>query len=138
VFNCSVCSAAVGPRVKPVRTVTGIRRVEYHNTFTVEDEWGNEEQKEVDSAGTEITGEALVCAQCAGEKESVQPSLTVTGARSFSEKLPDPLRVPFISCAIQSALEGLGDGASRRKRRAAESAVPLLKHFTDTNKNFAI
>ena len=131
-FNCTVCNKSIGPKVKPIHVVTGRRPVEYHNEYFVEDEWGNKEKREVDSRGTEITGEVLVCAACAGEEVPALPARFRIGSHSFREKDAEPLRPLFIAHVVQNMLKRL-DHDSKRAKRDTEVAIPNIKRFVDTN-----
>jgi hypothetical protein len=137
VFVCAVCKENIGPYVKPIKVITSTREVSYHNEYFVEDEWGNKEKREVDSRGTEITGEILVCPTDAKEYYGIeQPpgnSVEHRGGRGFQEKLADPLQVKLIANVVHTAL----DRVRQKSKRAAQDsmvAVPLVKQFTDENK----
>jgi hypothetical protein len=139
VFNCAICKETSAPGVKPATSVTGIRKVEYHNEYVVEDEWGNKEKREVDSVGTEIVHEEKICPQCAARAYDVQapnkPSVERSGAHSFQEKPADPMRVTLIACAVHSALDRLNHD-SKRAVKDCEVVVPAVKRFTDHNPKF--
>jgi hypothetical protein len=107
----------------------------------VEDEWGNKQTREVDSTGSEITGEALMCPGCAG----VSPAGTATaralfGKPQFAEKVAVPFRIPLASVVIDNVLTALApenvsnDGA----RFAAQRTVPIIKEFADNNKGITL
>ena len=64
-YRCNRCAKVSPAGMKAIRQVTGIRNVSYHNEITVYDEYDRPRKKEIDSVGTEITGEVLVCRICA-------------------------------------------------------------------------
>ena len=130
-----MCSTVVGPSISGNKVVTGTRYQAYHNEFYVEDEWGNKELKKVDSVGTEITGEQLVCNQCAGvEGEAKQ--LSIPFAKwGFQEEPADSLHVKLAAVMGYNALDRLGHKSPRAKRDVAVS-IPILKQFVDLNKDF--
>lgn len=140
-FNCAICKETSAPGVKPATAVTSIRKVEYHNEYIVEDEWGNKEKREVDSVGTEIVHEEKICPECAARaykvdlQASSKPSVERSGVRSFQEKLADPMRVTLIACAVHSALDRLNHD-SKRAQKDCEIVVPAVKRFTDHNPKF--
>lgn len=136
VFNCAACKQSIGPKISPIKAVSGTRTKEYHNEYFVEDEWGNKEKKEVDSVGTEITGERLVCPTCAQLDVPAAKPITVVGG-SFREKPADTFTQKLISVAIQNMLERLTH-QSKRAKRDAEATVPNIKRFVDDNKELVI
>lgn len=133
-FVCATCSQNVGPRVKPVNVVTGIREVAYVNHVTFLDEYERERVKVVESRGTEVTSEAKVCNKCAGE-EVVEPKGPAK-FRGFQEPLPEPLICKVIAGVVHNALSRV---AHNTKRSQADSAVaiPLVKAFVDSNRGFS-
>lgn len=133
-FNCSVCKESVGPGISPIHVVTGTRAISYHNEFEREDEWGNKELVKVDSVGTEITGEALVCPPCAKVEAPTGSATTVKGAYSFQEKQADQFKVKLIAGAIASALSRI-EHSSKRAKHDVEIVVPQIKEYVDTHKD---
>jgi len=136
VFRCEVCSIVVGPKVKANKVVNGIRHVEYHNEFYVEDEYGVKELKKVDSIGTEITGETLACDRCAGVE--VQPEgATVLWKSQYQEKVAEPLHVKLAAVTGCKAIARASHKGTRAKRDIA-LAIPIVKKFIDENKDFTL
>lgn len=133
-FNCSVCKHSIGPKISPIHVTTGTRPIAYHNEYYREDSWGNKELVKVDSLGTEITGEALVCPSCAGVEQSAGGKTIVRGAFSFQEKLAEPLRVKFVGCAVDSAIDRVSH-KSQRAKQDTETVVPAIKDYLDVNKD---
>ena len=131
-FNCISCKSPVGPNVSPIRRVTGTRNVEYHNEFYREDEWGTKRKVEVDSVGSEITGEELLCPDCAKEDSRAPNSVKVIGGNSFQEKLATPLKVLLLATVVQSMLDRLEHGSVRAKQDT-ETVIPSVKAYVDAN-----
>jgi hypothetical protein len=141
VFTCAVCKENIGPRIKPVHVVQGTRPAEYHNVYKVEDEWGNLIEKSVDSIGTEIVGEALVCPDDAKEHYNIEV-ITYGGTQEskgngFQEKLVSRFRTPMITNIVYNALERVGH-ASKRATADSMVAVPGIKAFVDLNPKFIL
>ncbi len=137
-FTCAVCLKAIGPKIRPVRVVTGTRPTTYHNEFYREDEWGNKEKKEVDSTGSEITGEEMFCpadARQAGyDVRNETPSVIVVG-RSFEEIQAAPIRAKLIAQIVNNAVDRVNHGTVRGDRDSMV-AIPLIKWFVENNKDY--
>jgi hypothetical protein len=109
----------------------------------VEDEWGNKEKREVDSDGTEITGERLVCADDAKKHYGIEGGsnrnipLRIPGNHSFQEKQAETFTQPLFASAGYAALDRLEQGSVRGKRDG-EAAVPVIKAFLDRNKGYKL
>lgn len=140
-FRCAVCGELSKPKEKPIRVVTGTRRVSYHNEFQVEDEWGNKRKQEVDSEGDEIEGEILVCkadAKHYGVELTNQPrnSVIILGAHTFEEPLVPQLHRPLIDVAVHNTLHHRLEHKSKRADKDNRTSIPLVKFFTDHNPKF--
>lgn len=138
-FNCSVCDKSIGPRVKPVRVVTGTRPTNYHNEYYVEDEWGNRELCKVDSNGMEITGEALLCPEDGEKFGLVAPhqKKIVEPIRKNEEPLVPQFKQPIIMCMLVNALDRTLHN-SKRAVADCEVAIPMVKQFVDNNPKFKV
>lgn len=133
-FNCAACLKSVGPKISPLRIITGTRAVSYHNEYYREDELGRKQLIKVDSLGEEITGEEKVCPDCAGVKPVVSSHIVI-GGQSPREKEAPPMRVALVACAINSLLDTLDHG-NKGAKQAASNTVPLIKGFVELNKEF--
>lgn len=140
-FKCAVCESTFGPGVKPHRIVVGERHQAYHNEYFREDEYGIRHKHEVDSTGTEIVREVLVCDFDAQQHYGivVPPSKPPKEPTSkFEEKLADKLPNTLINIVVHNALERTShaEEGNKRARRDAQVAIPLVKFFVDQNPNF--
>jgi hypothetical protein len=143
-FTCSVCLKTIGPNIKPIRVITGIRLTSYHNEYFIEDEWGNRQKREVDSNGSEITGEDFVCpadglqlgADVPNQKKSnVIPILL--GKPVFQEPLAPALRCKLIAVVANVALDQANrTNSSKRTKQAIAVSIPLIKWFADNNTGY--
>lgn len=136
-FKCAACKEVSAPRVSPVKLVIGTRPVSYHNEFYREDEWGNKELHKVDSTGTEIVGEVLVCPKCVNQQPAIQSALTIIGARSYQEKLAEPMHVKMFAAVLEAARTRFTHQTKRGQQDVA-IAVPLIKYFADENKGLVV
>jgi hypothetical protein len=134
VFNCSICKESIGPGISPIKVVTGIRNVAYHNEFEREDEWGGKQKVEVDSTGTEITSEVLMCPGCGLADPVIGNQTSIIGARSFEEKLAPPFTVSLIAGAVASVHDRLGHN-TKRAERDGFAVIPSLKAYLDAHKD---
>ncbi len=137
-FNCNVCEKSIGPRIKPVRVVTKTRAKEYHNEFYVLDEWENRELKKVDSVGSEIVSEVLLCPED-GEKFGLpihHQKAAKPYVRRFEEPMVREFTQPLVKHMVATALDRTKHN-SKRAERDCEKAIPLVKWFVDNNPKFA-
>ncbi len=139
-FRCEKCEVIIGPRVKPVHVVVNTRAANYHNEYYVEDEYGNREKREIDSIGHEIVTELKICNACA-EANGIQTEAGASGATvrspksKFEEKLAPPVPNTLANVMIHNAITRVNQ-KTKRSQDDSRIAIPIVKFFTDTNKNF--
>lgn len=139
-FICQKCKRIVEPHVSPVGVVLQTRPVSYHNEFTRKDDLGRVKHLETDSVGWEILQETHVCPECAEPLGVSRPKLQprCDNNKVFQEKLPERFTQPLIGFVVQRLLDRLAhrEKGYKRATRDCEVGVPLVKGFTDRNKEY--
>lgn len=139
-FNCAVCGNPAPPATKPIILVTETRQVDYTNTLTSEDEYGKRTVRQIDSRGTEIVREVLICLPDAvtyyGHSAPEQKPIVAHKLKTPHEEIPaEQFTQPFARVVAFSSIRRL-DHKSKRAERDINASIPLLKYFGDNNKNF--
>lgn len=139
-FNCAVCGNPAPPATKPIFHTLETRHVDYSNTLVTEDEYGKRSTHQIDSRGTEIVREVMIClpdAVAYYDYPAPEPKPVVARKlRTLHEEIPaEQFTQPFARVVAFSSIRRL-EHQSKRAERDINASIPLLKYFGDNNKNF--